>query len=67
MDYISAIEECLGIKAKKEFLPIQMGDVPSTSSDCSELESWIGFRPKTSVSDGCEKIYFNGIEEFYGI
>ena len=66
MHYISAIEESLGIKAKKEFLPMQMGDVPSTSSDCSELESWIGFRPKTSVSDGVEK-FIKWYREFYGI
>ena len=66
MNYISAIEECLGIKAKKEFLPMQMGDVPSTSSDCSELESWIGFRPKTSVSDGVRN-FILWYREFYGI
>ena len=66
MHYISAIEDCLGIKAKKEFLPMQMGDVPSTSSDCSELESWIGFRPKTSVSDGVRN-FILWYREFYGI
>ena len=66
MHYISAIEESLGIKAKKEFLPMQMGDVPSTSSDCSELESWIGFRPKTSVSDGVGK-FIEWYRRFYGI
>ena len=42
---------------------MQMGDVPSTSSDCSELESWIGFRPKTSVSDGVGK-FIGGIGNF---
>ena len=41
-------------RAKKEFLPLQLGDVPITSSDCSELESWIDFKPKTSVIDGVE-------------
>ena len=43
-----------------------MGDVPSTSSDCSELESWIGFRPKTSVSDGVRK-FVEWYREFYGL
>ena len=66
MSYISAIEDCLGIKAKKEFLPLQMGDVPSTSSDCSELESWIGYRPRTSVADGVRK-FVGWYREFYGI
>tara|TARA_A100001388_G_C28472819_1_gene358584 strand:- start:190 stop:558 length:369 start_codon:yes stop_codon:yes gene_type:complete len=55
MDYINAIEKCIGVVAKKEFLPLQMGDVPSTSSNCCELESWIGFKPKTSVYDGVKK------------
>ena len=40
------------LELKQRILPLQMGDVPSTSSDCSELESWIGFRPKTPVTDG---------------
>ena len=66
MDYISAIEDCLGIKAKKEFLPLQMGDVPSTFSNCSELESWIGFRPKTFISDGVRK-FVEWYRQFYGI
>ena len=66
MDYINAIEKCIGVKAKKEFLPLQMGDVPSTSSDCSELESWIGFKPHTSVYDGVRK-FVDWYRDFYGI
>ena len=66
MNYISAIEDCLGLKAKKEFLPLQMGDVPSTSSDCSELESWIGYKPRTSVNDGVRK-FVDWYRGFYGI
>ena len=66
MDYINAIEDCLGIEAKKEFLPLQLGDVPSTSSDCSELESWIGFKPSTSVYKGVKK-FIDWYKEFYGI
>jgi UDP-glucuronate 4-epimerase len=66
MDYISAIENCIGVKAKKEFLPLQMGDVPATSSDCSELESWIGFKPKTSINQGVEK-FILWYKSFYGV
>ena len=66
MDYIQAIEKCLGVEAKKEFLPLQLGDVPSTSSNCSELESWIGFKPQTSVYDGVAK-FVEWYREFYGI
>ena len=40
MDYIGALEEALGRQAVKNYLPLQMGDVPATSADTSELESW---------------------------
>ena len=66
MDYINAIENSIGVKAKKEFLPLQMGDVPETSSDCSELESWIGFKPKTSINQGVEK-FILWYRSFYGV
>ena len=66
LTYINAIETCLKIKAKKEFLPLQLGDVPSTSSNCNELESWIGFKPQTSVYDGVAK-FVEWYREFYGI
>ena len=66
LTYINAIETCLKINAKKEFLPLQLGDVPSTSSDCTELESWIGFKPQTSVYDGVAK-FVEWYREFYGI
>tara|TARA_B100000886_G_scaffold335824_1_gene293547 strand:- start:50812 stop:51828 length:1017 start_codon:yes stop_codon:yes gene_type:complete len=55
MNYIKEVENSIGIEAEKLFLPIQPGDVPHTSSDCSELESWIGFKPKTSVQEGVKK------------
>ncbi len=66
ISYINAIEKCLGKTAKKEFLPLQLGDVPSTFSDCSELESWIGFKPKTSVLDGVQQ-FISWYRNFYEI
>ena len=51
-DYINAIEEALNIKAKKEFLPMQPGDVPATYSDCTKLEKLIEYKPNTSIKDG---------------
>ena len=64
-DYISAIEDSLGIVAKKMFLPMQPGDVPSTYSDCSNLEKYIDYKPNTSIKDGVE-IFVNWYKEFYG-
>ena len=40
---------------------MQLGDVPSTSSDCSDLDSWIGFKPKTTVLEGLNNL-LHGIE-----
>jgi UDP-glucuronate 4-epimerase len=66
MDYINAIETSLGIEAEKNFLPLQSGDVPATSSDTSELEKWVGFRPNTSVEIGVQK-FVDWYRDFYKV
>ena len=55
MDYIAALEAALGVSAKKNFLPMQPGDVPATSADTSELGKWVGFQPGTPVAVGVQK------------
>jgi UDP-glucuronate 4-epimerase len=50
--YIGQIENHLGKKAKKNYLPMQAGDVPETMSDTSLLEDYINFRPSTSIENG---------------
>jgi UDP-glucuronate 4-epimerase len=55
MDYIAALETALGVTAKKNFLPMQPGDVPATSADTSELGKWVGFQPGTPVTVGGQK------------
>jgi len=52
MDYIEAIEDCLGRKAEKRMLPPQPGDVEATHADVGELQRAIGFAPKTAVREG---------------
>jgi len=52
LDFIHALERCLGMKAKMDLMPIQPGDVISTMADVSELERAVGFRPNTSIEDG---------------
>ena len=66
MDYIKEIEFHLGLEAKKIFLPMQPGDVPSTSSDCQELEDWIGYKPKTTVGEGV-RFFIEWYKRFYEI
>ena len=54
MDYIDALESELGIEAKKNFMPMQPGDVPATSADTTELGKWVGFQPDTKVREGVQ-------------
>lgn len=52
MYFIETLEKCIGKTAKKEYLPMQPGDVYQTYADVSELEKSIGFKPQTSIEDG---------------
>lgn len=52
MDFIKIIEEKLGKTAKKEFLPMQMGDVKATCANVELLNKWVGYKPKKSLKDG---------------
>lgn len=55
MAFINAIEDELGIEAKKEYLPMQPGDVETTYADVSELMRDFGYQPKTTVQEGIAK------------
>lgn len=55
MDFIYAIEEKLGIEAKKNFMPLQAGDVPATYANVDDLYRDIDFKPQTSIKDGVGK------------
>ena len=52
MDYIHALEISLGKKAKINFLPLQLGDVPDTYASIDEISIKLKYRPSTSVTDG---------------
>lgn len=52
MEFIKNIEDALGMEAKKNFLPMQPGDVISTYADIESLKKDTGFTPKTNLSDG---------------
>ena len=52
MRYIEVLEECLGRKAEKNLLPLQLGDVPDTWADVEDLVADVGYRPSTPVSTG---------------
>ncbi len=55
MDFIACIEDALGMKAQKNLLPLQDGDVPSTYADVDALRDWVGFTPATEIRSGIER------------
>jgi UDP-glucuronate 4-epimerase len=64
MDYITALETALGRTAQKNFLPIQLGDVPATAANTDELYDWVGFKPNTSVDEGVHN-FVNWYRQYY--
>lgn len=65
MAFIEAIESALGRTARKNFLPLQPGDVPATRADVSELATWTGFRPATPVREGVAR-FVAWYREYFG-
>jgi UDP-glucuronate 4-epimerase len=52
MHFIGCIEKALGREAKKNFLPLQPGDVPRTYADVDALVADVGFKPATPIETG---------------
>ncbi len=65
MDFVSVLEEKLGKEAKKEFLPMQPGDVPRTFADVSELMKDFDFKPDTSIDVGLGR-FADWFLKYYG-
>lgn len=55
MDFIASIEYHTGTKAKKNFMPMQAGDVPKTFADISSLKQHIQYTPQTNLDEGIKK------------
>lgn len=64
MAFVEAIEEALGKKAVKEFLPLQAGDVPATYADVNDLIADTGFKPATSITHGINE-FINWYRNYY--
>ena len=68
MHLIETIENCLGMRAKKNMMPMQPGDVPETHAVFDDLERDTGFRPSTSIEEGVGRFvewyraYYDGRE-----
>ncbi len=55
LHYIEVLEDCLGRKAEKNMLPLQLGDVPDTYADITDLVAETGYQPETSVEEGVRR------------
>lgn len=63
--YVEALEDCLGKKSKREYLPMQPGDVPETFADVSRFTADFGDWPRTSVRDGVAR-FVQWYRSYYG-
>ncbi len=66
MDFVSVIEKACGKEGKKEFLPMQQGDVVQTFADTSKARKLLGYEPQTSIAEGVPK-FVAWYREYYGL
>ena len=66
IDYISVLENEIGISAKKNFLPMQAGDVPSTSAAVKSVSEDFGYKPSTTIREGI-KNFVAWYKDYYQI
>lgn len=66
VDFITAIENELGVKANKEFLPLQPGDVPATYADVNDLVANLNYKPNSTIKKGI-KAFIEWYKEYYKV
>ena len=66
LDFVDCLEAALGMKAQRNFLPMQAGDVPHTWADVSALADWVGFSPHVEVAAGVEQ-FVRWYRDFYQV
>jgi UDP-glucuronate 4-epimerase len=66
LKFIEVIENNLGKKAVKNFMPIQPGDVPATYADIDDLINAVGFKPSTTIEEGISK-FISWYKDYYKI
>jgi UDP-glucuronate 4-epimerase len=64
--YIEVLEDCLGRKAEKNFLPMQPGDVPATFADVDDLVADFAYKPGTTLEYGIGK-FVDWYREYYKV
>ncbi len=66
MEFIEILEETIGIKADKNMLPMQAGDMKVTYADISRSKEKLGFKPKTDLEDGVER-FVEWYKDYYKV
>ena len=66
MEFIGEIEDALGLKAEKNLLPLQDGDVPATYADVQALQDWTGYVPATPLRTGI-RAFVAWYRGYYGV
>ncbi|MEZ6023922.1 MAG: NAD-dependent epimerase [Hyphomonadaceae bacterium] len=66
MRLIEIIEDALGMKAKKNFLAMQPGDVPATFADVADLARDVDFSPRTPIETGVQR-FVDWYRSYYGV
>ena len=66
MEFIEAIEQSIGTKAKINYQPLQLGDVVATFADVSSLTKVTGFKPSTPIKEGIQN-FVNWYRSFYQV
>ena len=66
LDFIEAIEDELGKKAIRNYMPMQTGDVPATWADASVLQQLTGYKPETGFREGIAK-FVRWYREYYEV
>jgi UDP-glucuronate 4-epimerase len=64
--FIEVLENCLGLKAEKNMLQLQPGDLSITYADVDDLTRDVGFRPNTPIEVGIER-FVTWYRSYYNI
>lgn len=66
LDFIALLEDKLGVKAEKNLMPLQPGDVTDSGAEADDLYRAVGVRPKVGLSDGIGR-FVDWYRDFYGV
>jgi UDP-glucuronate 4-epimerase len=66
MEYVAMVEKSCGKEAKKEYLPMQPGDVKASLADITKANKLLGYEPKTSIREGVPR-FVEWYRKYYGI